>query len=119
MTLEGKVFNVRTKAKTKNRHNQAPHLTRDITWESDKNTIKHHIQEVSSFPAGDHNATMNRQEIMTRNIKKNKKYLLKKIYEDVTEDIFDMSNVRIFKVIEKKKNEGYLYFVMSSVSRAQ
>ena len=102
MTLEDKVFNVRTKAKIKNRHNQAPHLTRDTTWESDKNTIKHHIQEVSPFPAGDHNATMNRREIMTRNIN-NKKYLLKKVYEDVTEDIFDMSNVRIFKVIEKKK----------------
>ena len=32
----------------------------------------------------------------------NKKYL-KKIYDEVTEDIFDMSNVQIFKEIEKKK----------------
>ena len=31
-------------------------------------------------------------------------------------DAFDMSNVRIFKEIEKKKNGGSLYFVMSSVS---
>ena len=28
----------------------------------------------------------------------------KKIYDEVTEDIFDMSNVRIFKEIKKKKN---------------
>ena len=31
----------------------------------------------------------------------NKKYLLKKIYDEVIEDIFGMSNVRIFKEIEK------------------
>ena len=38
-------------------------LTQDTTWESDKNTIKHHIQEsqeVSPFSAGDHKAAMNR-----------------------------------------------------------
>ena len=38
------------------------------TWESDKNTRKHHIQEsqeVSHFPAGDHKAAMNRQGSMT------------------------------------------------------
>ena len=40
----------------------------------------------------------------------------KKIYDEVTEDMFDMSNVRIFKEIEKKKNGGCLYFVMSSIS---
>ena len=28
---------------------------------------------------------------------------LKKIYDEVTEDIFDMSTVRIFKEMEKKK----------------
>ena len=32
-----------------------------------------------------------------------KKYLEKNIYDEVTEDIFDMSNVRIFKEIKKKK----------------
>ena len=37
--------------------------------------------------------------------------LFKKIYD---EDIFDMSNLRIFKEIEK--NGGCLYSVMSSVS---
>ena len=41
--------------------------------------------------------------------------LKKKIYDEVTEDIFDMSNVRIFKEIERK-NGGCLYFIMSSVS---
>ena len=59
---------VRKTAKVRNRYNQAPHLTQDITWESDENTIKHHIpeiQEVSSFPADGHKAAMNRQESMT------------------------------------------------------
>ena len=50
---------------------QSPHLTKDTTWESNKNTIKHHTQESqedSSFPAGDHKATMNRQKTrQTRN----------------------------------------------------
>ena len=40
---------------------------------------------------------------------------LKKIFDKVTEGIFDMSNVRIFKEIERKK-WGFLYSVMSSVS---
>ena len=40
---------------------------------------------------------------------------LENIYYEMTEDIFDMSNVRIFKEI-KKKNGGCLYFVLSSVS---
>ena len=51
-------------AKIRNRYN----LTQDIKWESDKNTRKHHIQEsqeASPFPAGDHNAAMNRQDSMT------------------------------------------------------
>ena len=42
---------------------------------------------------------------------------LNKIYDEITEDIFDMSNVRLFnKEIEKKKNGECLYFVMSAVS---
>ena len=41
-TLLGEVIR---KAKIKNRYNQALHLTQDTTWESNKNTIKHHIQE--------------------------------------------------------------------------
>ena len=48
---------------------------------------------------------------------------LKKIYDEVTEDIFDMSNVRIFKEIGKKKWGGVFIlcyvFVMSSVGVAQ
>ena len=35
------------------------------TLESDKNIVKHQIQEVSPFPAGDHKAAMNRQKSMT------------------------------------------------------
>ena len=40
----------------------------------------------------------------------------REISDDVTKDIFDMSKVRILKGIERGKNGGYLYFVMSSVS---
>ena len=57
---------VRKKANIRNQYNQAPHLTHDTTWESNKNTIKHHTQEsqeVSPFPAGDRKATTNRQKI--------------------------------------------------------
>ena len=46
---------------------RVPHQTQDTTWESEKNTRKHHTQdsqEVSPFPAGDHKAAMNRQESM-------------------------------------------------------
>ena len=66
---------VRKKAKirnrydqVKNRYNQVPHLTQEITWESDKNTRKHHTQEsqeVSPFSAGNHKAAMNRQDSTT------------------------------------------------------
>ena len=54
-----RTMKVRKKAKIRSRYNQAPHLTQEITWASDKNTIKHRIQEsqrVSPFPAGDHRA---------------------------------------------------------------
>ena len=59
---------VSKEAKIRNRYNQVTHLTQDATWESDKKTIKHDIQEsqvASPFPAGDHKAAMNRQESMT------------------------------------------------------
>ena len=59
---------VRKNAKIRNRYNQVPHLAQDITWESDKNTRKYHIQEsqeVSHFPTGDHKAAMNRQDSKT------------------------------------------------------
>ena len=57
---------VRKMAKNRTRYNQAPDL--NTTWESDQNTIKHHIQEsqeVSPFPGGNHNAAINRQENKT------------------------------------------------------
>ena len=50
------------------RYNQVSHMTQDTTWESDKNTRHHHIQEsqnVGPFRAGDQNATMNRYDGMT------------------------------------------------------
>ena len=46
---------------------------------------------------------------------------LKKIYDEMTEDIFDMSSVRIFKEIEKKKwgmfTLCYVFGQLSSVKR--
>ena len=39
--------------------------THDTTWESDKNTIKHHIQEsqeASPFPTGDHKAAIKQEK---------------------------------------------------------
>ena len=47
------------------RYNQVPHLTKDTTWESNKNTINiNKSQEVSPFPAGDRKAAMNRRDCM-------------------------------------------------------
>ena len=47
--------------------------------------------------------------MLFKKINISKKYLLKKIYDEVTEDIFDMSNVRIFnKEIEKKKRGMFI-----------
>ena len=63
-------------AKVRNRYNQVPHLVQDTTWENDKNTRKHHIQEsqeVSPFPADDQKAAMNRQEGMTNTKHKQQK----------------------------------------------
>ena len=62
------IYVSKKKAKLRNRYNQVPQLTQDTTWESDNNTRKHHkqeSQEANPFPAGGHNAAMNRQ---TRNI---------------------------------------------------
>ena len=46
-----------------NRYNQAPHLTQDTTWESNKKTIKYHTQQsqmASPFPADDNMVTINK-----------------------------------------------------------
>ena len=39
------LIEVRKLAKIRNRCNQVLYLTKDTTWESDKNTIKHHKRE--------------------------------------------------------------------------
>ena len=49
----------------------------------------------------------------------NQEISLKRIYDGVSEDIFDMSNVIFFLKKMSRKNGGCLYFVMFSVSRAQ
>ena len=46
----GYMYKVRKTAKIKNQYNQAPHLTQDTTWKSDKITIRHHKQEPRGQP---------------------------------------------------------------------
>ena len=44
-------------------------MTRNTIWESDKNTRKHgkqESQEVSSFPGGEHKASSNRHDSITK-----------------------------------------------------
>ena len=50
-------------AKIRNRYNQAPHPTQDTNGGGDKLTLDttNESQEVSPFPAGDHNAHINRR----------------------------------------------------------
>ena len=50
-------------AKIRNRYNQVPHLTQDTNGESDKLTADttNESQEVSTFPAGDHKAHINKR----------------------------------------------------------
>ena len=43
-------------------------------------------------------------------------FFKKQIYNEVTEDIFDMINVRIINEENEKKKGGCLYFVMSLLS---
>ena len=57
-------MNVRKAAKTRNRYNQVPLLTKDTSWESDKITLTCKSQEVSHFPAGEHKTVMKRRESM-------------------------------------------------------
>ena len=53
---------VRNGAKIRNRHNQAPHLTQDTNGKVTNSQLDTttESQEFSLFPAGDHNAHINR-----------------------------------------------------------
>ena len=60
------ILKVRKKAKARNRNNKVPRLIKDTIWKcDDKNIKKHHVQEFSSFPAGDHKVARNRRDSMT------------------------------------------------------
>ena len=54
---------VRKRAKFRNRFNQVPHLTHDTNGKAVNSQldITNESQEVSTFPAGDHKATINRR----------------------------------------------------------
>ena len=67
------LIKVRKTIRIRKRYNQLPHLTQDITWESNKNTINitNKLQEVGPFPAGDHKVAMNRFESMRNTRHKN------------------------------------------------
>ena len=51
LRYEAGLNKVRKVAKITNRYNIVPHLTQDTTWESDKNTIKHHKREPRGQPS--------------------------------------------------------------------
>ena len=57
---------IRKRANIRNWHNQAPHLTQDTNGKviTSQLVITNESQEVSPFPAGDHNASINRQTRM-------------------------------------------------------
>ena len=57
------VMKIRKRAKIRNRHNQAPHLTQDTNGKvtTSQLDIKNESQEVSPFPVGDHKASTNRR----------------------------------------------------------
>ena len=81
---------VRKTTKIRKRCNQVPHLTQDTTWKSNKNTINitNKSQELSPFPAGDHNAAMNRCKSMRNTRHKNindpkKKYHLGTVSKNI------------------------------------
>ena len=56
-------YNVSKGAKIRNRYNQVPHLTRDTNGNVTNSQLgtTNESQEVSPFPAGDHNAHINRR----------------------------------------------------------
>ena len=60
-------FKVKKVAKIRNQYKQVPRLTKDTTWESDINKIKHQKPKprVNPFQAGDQKAAMNRRKSMT------------------------------------------------------
>ena len=54
---------VKKMLKIRNRYNQAPHLTQDTNGKVTTSQLGHHrrSQEVRTFPAGDHKASINRR----------------------------------------------------------
>ena len=64
-------FHVKKEGKIRKRYNQV-HLTKYTIWESNKNTINitYKSQEVTPFPAGHHEAAMNRHKSMGNTIHK-------------------------------------------------
>ena len=61
---------VRNRAKIRNQYNQAPHLTQDTNGKvtASQLDIMNESQGVNPFPAGDHQASINRREQKYRNI---------------------------------------------------
>ena len=61
--VEDSASKVRKRAKIRNRYNQVPHLTQDLNGKITtlKLDITNESQEVSPFPAGDNNASINRR----------------------------------------------------------
>ena len=54
-------FKVSKGARIRNRYNQVPHLSKDTNGKVTNSHHKREPREVSSFPAGDHKAQLNRR----------------------------------------------------------
>ena len=67
-------------AKIRNRYNQVPHLTQDTNGKvTNSEDTTNESQEVSPFPAGDHEAHINRRAQNIANTRQNKNTKVKRI----------------------------------------
>ena len=74
MRINLRVIKVSKVAKIRNRYNQVPHLTQDTNGKVTNSLLDttNESQEVSPFPAGDHEAHINRRAQNIANTRQNK-----------------------------------------------
>ena len=121
-TTESKNGNkLRKRAKVRNRYNQAPHLTQDTNGKvtNSQLDITNESQEVSPFPAGDHKASTDVHEIITKQDRNSindpqKKHRLGTVSKDILLEGLNRFNgvptsplVHMWKVIKEACIGGY------------
>ena len=109
MLLSGKflILKVGKGAKIRNQYNQVAHLTQDTNWKVTHSNVDttNESQEVSSFPAGDHKAQINRRVQRHKTQKQDrknindpqKKYRLVKVSKLNLVTCFTIATVKIRK----------------------